>query len=637
MNDGFIKVAAATPEIVVADTKYNGAKIREIMSDAYSKGVKILVLPELCITGSTCGDLFLHEPLIRGAFGELLNLVAHSADTPGMLTFAGLPVSAGGALYNCSAAFCGGELAGLVTKTNISNRDESRWFSKPAYGIETMRISGSGHFISIGSDITFICEDFPELVVACEIGSGSPFFSSPSARLAQEGATIIVNPTADCEIVCADEYRRNMIKTKSAELICGYVSANAGAGESTTDMVFTGHNFIAENGHILSECETLSGMIISEIDVAKLYYERRRSGFAPNLQDHGRWGWSTPYIKTALTREYSKSPFIPSSPEERAQRFEKILNIQSLGLKKRMEHSGSKRMILGVSGGLDSTLAMLVCTRTADLMGIPGDSVLAVTMPCFGTTSRTKSNAMLLAESLGAELRVVDISNSVRSHFEDIGHDFENKNVVFENAQARERTQVLMDIANGCSGLVVGTGDLSELALGWATYNGDHMCMYGVNAGIPKTLVRHLVAHIAGTCGDGRLSSVLNDILDTPVSPELLPAKDGEISQKTEDLVGPYILHDFFLYHLVRWGNAPSKVYRLARYAFGGEYDADTILHWLKTFCRRFFSQQFKRSCMPDGPMVGTVSLSPRGGWTMPSDASASLWLTDLDSINPAD
>ena len=639
MKDGFVKVAAATPEIIVADVKYNESKIRAMMSEAYEQGVRVLVFPELCLTGYTCGDLFLHQPLINGALLALKSLAEYSENLSGMLTFIGLPLSIGGALYNCAAAISGGKLLGLIPKTNIPNYGEfyeKRWFSPSPEKSETIYLSGFEDALPFGGRQIFDCLDLPELAVGCEICEDLWVPCPPSTKLTQLGATIIVNLSASNEIIGKDDFRRTLITSQSARLISGYVYADAGAGESSTDLVFTGHNLIAENGSILAERETLSGMVISEIDVKKLSFERRRIGFPQKSGEADHIFWSSSLSKTSLTRFFDKSPFVPADEAKCALRCEKILSIQSLGLKKRIEHSGSKRMVLGVSGGLDSTLAMLVCARTADLLGRGRESILAVTMPCFGTTTRTKSNATLLAERLGAELRVVDIGNAVKTHFADIGHDYNNKNVVFENAQARERTQVLMDMANACSGLVVGTGDLSELALGWATFNGDHMCMYGVNGGVPKTLVRHLVSHYADNCGDAELSAVLRDILDTPVSPELLPAENGEISQKTEDLVGPYVLHDFFLYYLIRCGYTPAKVYRISCIAFEGDFSGEIILHWLKTFCRRFFSQQFKRSCLPDGPKVGTLSLSPRGDWRMPSDASAALWLADLEGISPS-
>lgn len=639
MKDGFVKVAAATPEIKVADTAFNADNICAMMTAAHARGVKLLVFPELCVTGYTCGDLFLYQPLLDGALAALKSIVAHSESLPGMLTFVGLPFAWDSALYNCAAALVGGKLLALIPKINIPNYGafyEKRWFS-PAPGSSALITVPGLNTVTFGAEILLRCTAMPELVVGCEICEDLWVPVPPSVALTQAGATIIANLSASNEIVGKDEYRRELLKSQSGRLICGYIYADAGMGESTTDLVFTGHNLIAENGDILAERETLSGMVISEIDVHKLAFERRRTGgfdqMPAALKDWRTLRWETSLEETQLNRTFDKSPFVPSDPSKRGRRCEKILGIQSLGLKKRMEHSGLKRMVVGVSGGLDSTLAMLVSARTAGLLRLPPDRVLAVTMPCFGTTGRTKTNAMLLAEKLGAELRVIDIGNSVMSHFSDIGHSYEDKNVVFENAQARERTQVLMDIANGCSGLVVGTGDMSELALGWATYNGDHMCMYGVNAGVPKTLVRHLVAYCADTCGDPGLSGILRDILDTPVSPELLPAENGEISQKTEDLVGPYLLHDFFLYYLLRCGYPPRKVYRIACRSFSGQFDEYTIMRWLKTFCKRFFAQQFKRSCLPDGPKVGTISLSPRGDWRMPSDASVARWLSDLESI----
>ncbi len=458
--------------------------------------------------------------------------------------------------------------------------------------------------------------------------------NSPSARHALVGATVIANLSASNELVAKDEYRRGLILCQSDRLSCGYIYASAGDGESTTDLVFTGDRLICENGEMLAESCGTEGIILSELDLDRISGQRRRTGiFTGGGESYAAVFWGGELEDTSLTRHIPRMPFVPEDTVQRTARCEKILKLQSLGLKKRIEHSGADRMVLGVSGGLDSTLALLVCARTVDLLQMPRSSILAVTMPCFGTTQRTKSNAMLLAELLGADLRVVDISKSVLQHFEDIGHSYDDKNAVFENAQARERTQVLMDIANGENGIVVGTGDMSELALGWATYNGDHMSMYGVNSGVPKTLVWYLVAHAAGNYQDRELEKVLRDILDTPVSPELLPSEEGEISQKTEDIVGPYELHDFFLYYIVRRGYEPEKVLRLALYAFGEKYARETILKWLRTFIRRFFAQQFKRSCLPDGPKVGCLSLSPRGDWRQPSDASARLWLERLEKL----
>ncbi len=634
MKCGFIKVASATPAIRVADTIYNANSICSVMQEAALAGTKILVLPELCITGYTCGDLFRSQTLLNGAEAALETIVAASAAWD-MLTFAGLPVSADGKLYNCAAAIYHGKLIGVVPKMNIPNYAEfyeKRYFTGGETTVSTVTI-GKFDPVPFGTNLLFRNDAIPALAVAAEICEDLWVPCPPSVSHAVAGATILVNLSASNDTVGKAAYRRQMVMSQSARLVCGYLYANAGEGESSTDVVYAGHSMIAENGEMLEEIHKPSGMVISEIDIQYLDSERRKMDtFSSEHSNYTTIHWGGTVEETVLTRKFPKNPFLPS-PEQRAEHCESVLNIQSLSLKHRMEHSYSKYAVVGVSGGLDSTLAILVSARTLAMMGLPKDHLIAVTMPCFGTTGRTKSNAMLLAEHLGCSLRVVDIGKSVMQHFADIGHDYEDKDVVFENAQARERTQVLMDIANGCGGLVIGTGDMSELALGWATYNGDHMSMYGINASVTKTLVRCLVTYIADTAEDKGLAAVLYDILDTPVSPELLPASEGEISQKTEDLVGPYELHDFFLYYLIARSCSPRKVFRLAHYVFAGDYDDATILKWLRTFCRRFFAQQFKRSCLPDGPKVGDLSLSPRGDWRMPSDASAALWLSELENL----
>ena len=555
-----------------------------------------------------------------------------------MLVFVGLPVRHLGKLYNCAAALCGGELLGLVPKTHLPNYGEfyeRRWFS-PAPQDASYYNAYTPQAVGFGANQLFRCEQLPDLVVAAELCEDLWAPCPPSVGHTAAGATVIVNLSASDETVGKADYRRSLVEGQSARLVCGYLYADAGMGESTTDMVFAGHNLIAENGVLLAETPRYrTGLAVTELDVSRLAYERRRMTTFPPQQDRGYLTstFSLPLEETPLSRVISPTPFIPQSPEARKACCEEILQIQSWGLRRRLEHSHAKTAVVGVSGGLDSALALLVAARAMDLLGRPHSDLLAVTMPCFGTTARTKGNAELLCERLGATLRQIDIKAAVDLHFRDIGHDPAMRDVTYENAQARERTQVLMDLANEHSGLVVGTGDLSELALGWATYNGDHMSMYGVNASIPKTLVRHLVAYEAQRTSDAALRQVLLDILDTPVSPELLPPSEGEIQQRTEDLVGPYELHDFFLYYMIRWGFGPAKVLRLALYAFKGAYDRRTVLHWLKNFCRRFFAQQYKRSCLPDGPKVGSVSLSPRGDWRMPSDAQSSLWLAELDRL----
>ena len=643
MRDGFVKVAAGTPSIRVADCRYNAESCFTLMREADRQGVRVLVLPELCLTGYTCGDLFLQETLLRGA-EEALSTVLEATKHLDMVTALGLPVHFENKLYNCAAVIQKGVILGLVPKTHLPNYGEfyeARWFAPgPA---ETRQVTLCGQSVPLGSRQLFFCQDLPELVLGVELCEDLWAVEPPSTRLAALGATLILNLSASDEVVGKADYRRALVTGQSARLVCGYVYADAGEGESTTDLVFTGHNLIAENGALLSERRFASGLTISEVDVARLAYERRRMNTYPSRDGreeallHGLWrtGFSLESATTTLTRYVSPTPFVPEDAADRAERCEEILKVAALGLKKRLEHTHAAAAVVGLSGGLDSTLAVLITAVAMGLLDRPASDIIAVTMPCFGTTDRTKSNAVLLAERLGCTLKTIDISEAVRRHFKDIGQSMSDHDVTFENGQARERTQVLMDVANQCGGLVVGTGDLSELALGWATYNGDHMSMYGVNASIPKTLVRHLVGYVCGDKAESEpeLSHVLADILDTPVSPELLPAVNGQIAQKTEDLVGPYELHDFFLYYAIRWAFPPRKVLRLAEHAFGRTYDRSTILKWEKTFYRRFFTQQFKRSCLPDGPKVGSVTLSPRGDWRMPSDAVAALWLDELEGL----
>ena len=636
MKDGFIKVAAGTPKIRVADCKFNKDSVLQLIEQAQLAGVKLLTLPELCISGYTCGDLFLQSTLLQGAEAALTEILSATAETD-MLFALGLPVKFGGKLYNCAAVCSRGQLLGLVPKTCLPNYGEfyeCRWFS-PAME-EPQPVIFAGQATQIGAKQLFCCADMDGLSVGIEICEDLWAICPPSCGLVSAGATVILNLSASNEVAAKDAYRRSLVEGQSARLICGYVYADAGEGESTTDLVFAGHDMIAENGVLLAQRRYGTGLVSSELDVDYISHERRRISTFPPAQSAGYK--IVPFdlhpCETVLTRKISPSPFVPEDSELRMSRCRDILQIAALGLKKRMEHTHSEKLVLGVSGGLDSTLAMLISARALEMLSMPGENLIAVTMPCFGTTRRTRSNAEKLSKQLGASLKTVSIAKSVRQHFADIGHDENTLDVVFENAQARERTQVLMDIANGCNALVVGTGDMSELALGWATYNGDHMSMYGVNGGIPKTLVRYLVEYCAKTTDNKQLSAVLRDVLDTPVSPELLPAENGSISQKTEELVGPYELHDFFLYQLIRRGCEPEKVLRLAEYAFAGTYDRQTILSWLKTFIRRFFAQQFKRSCLPDGPKVGSLSLSPRGDWRMPSDGVADLWLERLEKLS---
>ena len=642
MRDGFVKAAAGTPKIRVADCDYNAGQIISLMKEAAAQGVKVLALPELCVTGYTCGDLFLQDALLDGA-ERALGRILEETEELDMLTALGMPVRYQNKLYNCAVVIQNGEILGAVPKTHIPAYGEfyeSRWFTAGELGTKLFQAKGlalCGNDVPFHTKQVFCCADFPNFSVGVEICEDLWAVEPPSNALIQAGATLILNLSASDELAGKAAYRRQLVLSQSARLCCGYIYADAGEGESTTDMVFSGHNMIAENGAMLAERRFATGLTVSEIDVDRLAYERRRVNTFPvgdtsPASEFHCFRFDMAPAETSLTRPVSPDPFIPADAGDRAERCEEILTIAALGLKKRLEHTNASCAVVGLSGGLDSTLAILITAKAFDLLGRDRKGILAVTMPCFGTTRRTRSNAELLAAELGADFREVNIGAAVRQHFADIGQSMEDQSVTFENAQARERTQVLMDLANQRGGLVIGTGDLSELALGWATYNGDHMSMYAVNASIPKTLVRHLVAWEAERLG-GRAGEVLRDILDTPVSPELLPPKDGEIAQRTEDLVGPYELHDFYLYYAVRWGFPPRKVLRLAARAFKGRYQEETLLKWLKSFYRRFFSQQFKRSCLPDGPKVGSVALSPRGDWRMPSDAVAKLWLDELEEI----
>ncbi len=638
MRDGFVKAAAGTPKIRVADCEYNAGQIIALMGEAAAQGVKVLALPELCVTGYTCGDLFLQPTLLDGAERALARILEETRGLD-MLTALGLPVRCQNKLYNCAAIIQKGAILALSPKTHIPNYGEfyeARWFASPSETLNGCEFELAGLPVRMATHPLVECGTVPGLVIGVEICEDLWAPAPPSVRLAAEGATLILNLSASDEVAGKADYRRQLVTSQSGRLVCGYIYADAGEGESSTDLVFTGHNMIAENGTLLAEGRFSTGLTISEIDVQRLTYERQRMNTYASPPGDG-YTFSD-YCKfereeTTLTRPVSPTPFIPADTGAREQRCEEILTIAALGLKKRLEHTNAACAVVGLSGGLDSTLAILIAAKAFDLLGRDRQGILAVTMPCFGTTRRTRSNAELLARELGAQFMEVNIGAAVERHFADIGQSMDDHSVTFENAQARERTQVLMDLANQRGGLVIGTGDLSELALGWATYNGDHMSMYAVNASIPKTLVRHLVAWEAQRRG-GPTGEVLRDILDTPVSPELLPPKDGEIAQKTEDLVGPYELHDFFLYYAVRWGFPPRKVLRLAACAFGGRYDREALLKWLKNFYRRFFSQQFKRSCLPDGPKVGSVGLSPRGDWRMPSDASAKLWLDELEELS---
>ncbi len=640
MRDGFIKVAAVTPEICVADVNGNVNRIKENMALVNTENVKLMVFPELCITGYSCGDLFYQRTLLENAMSGLQSIADESAKYDAVFVV-GLPFSHEGKLYNVAAVVSHGSVLGLVPKTYLPNYNEfyeARRFTPAPKDKVLIDSSLNEHDMCVfGTDIIFTCASIPEFSFAVEICEDLWTPCPPSVRHCINGANIIVNLSASNELVGKNSYRRELVTTQSARLYCGYIYASAGEGESTQDVVYSGHNMIAENGIMLNESALYRpGYIVSEIDVQAIEAKRRNMTTydVPEMQSkYIHQTFNLEMSDTEITRFVDKAPFVPSNQSILRRRCEEILDIQSVGLKKRLAHTHCKTAVVGISGGLDSTLALLVTTRAFDMLGLDRSGIIAVTMPGFGTTDRTYNNAIDMIDRLGASLREVSIKDAVLQHFTDIGQDPEVHDVTYENGQARERTQILMDIANKENGMVIGTGDMSELALGWATYNGDHMSMYGVNCSVPKTLVRYLVSYYANFQADERLREVLLDVLDTPVSPELLPPKDGEIAQKTEDLVGPYELHDFFLYHMMRYGSNPSKIYRLALIAFENDYDRETILKWLKTFYRRFFNQQFKRSCLPDGPKVGTVSLSPRGDLRMPSDAVADIWLKQIDTL----
>ena len=629
MKDGFLRVASATPQIKVADCERNADAVIAMAKEAAGKGASLVVFPELCITGYTCHDLFLQKSLLTAA-EKALGRIADETSQLDAVILAGLPVRVGSALYNCAAVLCRGRILGLVPKQYIPNYSEFyevRHFTSGRCFCSSRdtdkELTLCGQTVTIDTETVFSCISMPEFRLGIELCEDLWTPEPPSGKLALGGAVIIANLSASDEVIGKAEYRRMLVKSTSARLISTYVYSSAGAGESTQDLVFSGHDLICENGAVLAQSERFrTGIVYADTDLQKLENERVRANTYEGTNDLRTVSFDLPVRELELQRRISRTPFVPS---DKAQRCEEILTIQATGLASRIAHTNAKSVVIGLSGGLDSTLALIVAVHAMDMLGRDRKDILAVTMPCFGTTKRTKSNAEVLAESYGVSFKDINISKAVMQHFEDIGQDPQCLDVTYENCQARERTQVLMDIANKTGGFVIGTGDLSELALGWATYNGDHMSMYAVNSSIPKTLVRHLTAFEAEN-SEGKLKEALLDILDTPVSPELLPPKDGEISQKTEDLVGPYELHDFFLYYMVRLGFSADKIFRMAKYAFDGAYDDETIRKWLSTFIRRFFSQQFKRSCLPDGPKVGTVTLSPRGDWRMPSDASSAMF-----------
>ena len=632
MKDGFIKVAAATPKIKVADPAYNTEEILKIIDETEKNGASILVFSELTISGYTCGDLFLQQPLLTECKNQLLRIVK-ATENKSMLVVVGCPIVIKQKLYNCAVVISDGSILGIVPKTHLPNYSEFyelRHFTSGEGLEEDLWCGEEFGYVNVAVNQLFKCKEIPELVVACEICEDLWVPLPPSTYHAMAGATVICNPSASVETTTKESYRRSLVSNQSARLLAAYIYADAGEGESTQDVVYSGHHLICENGSVLAEAKRFTNEIIyADIDVQKLAAERRKMTSFPGGQtdDYFEQEFSLEVKENKITRTFPKAPFVPDNQDERDKRCDEILSLQSMGLKKRLEHTNCKHAVVGISGGLDSTLAVLVTARAFDLLDIPRENLICVTMPCFGTTDRTYQNAVSLIKELGATLKEVRIEKAVRQHFADIGHDENNHDVTYENSQARERTQILMDMANQYNGMVIGTGDMSELALGWATYNGDHMSMYAVNCSVPKTLVRYLVLYYAETTENKKLSEVLMDVLDTPVSPELLPPVDGVISQKTEDLVGPYELHDFFLYYMLRFGFPKSKLYRMAKLTFDGVYDDETIKKWLDKFYWRFFSQQFKRSCLPDGPKVGSVAVSPRGDLRMPSDASPTAWI----------
>lgn len=638
MKDGFITVATATPQVAVADCEANAQAILACINEMAAAHAKVMVLPELCITGYTCSDLFWQTKLLDEAEAAL-SAIAEGSRQVDALIAVGMPLRVAGKLLNVAAILCRGKVLGFVPKVNLPAYNEfyeTRHFTSGSADMGTVQFCGEE--IPVGTNLLFSCENVVDLCVAAEICEDLWVPNPPSVQHALAGASVICNLSASDEMVGKGSYRRDLVAGQSARLVCAYLYATAGEGESTTDLVFGGQNLIAENGTVLAESATFENETnVATIDVQRLASERRRMSTFPaaDSKEYREISFALAEEETKLARFFDADPFVPSNADQLSDRCEEILNIQALGLKKRLAHTHAKSAVVGISGGLDSTLALLVTARAFDMLGLPRKGIVAVTMPGFGTTDRTYNNAVAMIKSLGATFKEVPIAKAVMQHFADIDHDASIHDVTYENSQARERTQILMDIANQANGFVIGTGDLSELALGWATYNGDHMSMYAVNASVPKTLVRHLVRHYADTSADEVLAGVLYDVLDTPVSPELLPPEDGAISQKTEDLVGPYELHDFFLYQMLRMCFPPAKIYRVAKEAFAGRYSNETILKWLRTFYWRFFSQQFKRSCLPDGPKVGSVAVSPRGDLRMPSDACVSAWIKEVETLQP--
>ncbi len=644
MKYGFVRVAAAVPQVKVADCRYNASQAEEMIFEADENNVQAIVFPELNITGYSCGDLFGQALLLEQAEIALMQLMNNTRQLD-IISILGMPVVVGGILYNTAVVIQKGKILGVVPKTYLPNYSEfyeKRWFA-PATTLDGERkIRLCGQSVTMGANLLFDASDFCFGIELCEdVWAPVP----PSSALALAGADVIFNLSADTENIGKHQYLRSLLAQQSARCLCGYVFASSGFGESSTDVVFAGNALIYENGSLLASSSRFSftrQLVMSELDIERLRGERQHNTtFASCLRDNKSLQFTTVSTEMVqpkdieLTRAIDAHPFVPAGDTLLDERCEEIFSIQVAGLAKRLVHTGCKTVVVGISGGLDSTLALLVCVKTFDKLGLSRDGIVGITMPGFGTTDRTYNNALSLMRSLRVTTREISIRESCIQHFKDIDHDMSVHNVTYENGQARERTQILMDYANKVGGLVIGTGDLSELALGWATYNGDHMSMYGVNASVPKTLVRYLVTWVAQAGVDTDSKATLLDIVDTPISPELIPAdENGNIKQKTEDLVGPYELHDFFLYNILRFGFRPAKIYYLATLAFGASYDKPTIKKWLTTFYRRFFAQQFKRSCLPDGPKVGSVSLSPRGDWRMPSDASSAMWLSECEALD---
>lgn len=634
MKDGYIRVAAGSFETSIANVKNNSENICNLINEAYHNDARVLVLPELCLTGYTCEDLFNQDRLLNEAKQQLQTIIT-ATNNKDLITIVGLPYQHLNSLYNVAAVIHQGALLALVPKTHIPNYQEfyeARRFEQAPK--ENTLTNFNGQKIPFGTHYVFASTTNSDFKFGVEICEDLWLPDAPSTKLALNGANLILNPSASNEITTKNDYRRLLVSSQSARLVCGYVYCNAGNGESTTDVVFSGHHIISENGTMIKESRGFdSELIYGDLDLKKLSSERRKMTTFKSYHNYETIYFDSTNIDLNTTYYYDPHPFVPSNRDLRAKRCKEVFDIQTRGLMQRLKATGIKKVVIGISGGLDSTLALLVCTMAFKKLNYDTKDIIAITMPCFGTTSRTKNNALGLMEELAVTSIEVDITESVRIQFRDIEQDENIHDVTYENVQARTRTEILMNKANQVGGLVIGTGDLSEVALGWSTYNGDHMSMYAVNVSVPKTLVRYLVDYVASLYHGEKLETILKDILDTPVSPELLPQENDQIVQKTEDIVGPYELHDFFIYHMVRFGDEPRKLYRKTKLAFKDKYDKETIKKWLTKFYWRFFSQQFKRSCIPDGPKVGSVSLSPRGDWRMPSDANVSNWIDEIEKI----